>query len=185
MGFVTYPVGDDGTTLQLGGPGLALIASQTFSAVSSVSVNNCFTGAYEDYRIMVRITNVTLDGYVNAKLRLAGSDASTNYSTAMPGLTAANAANGTYASAVAFWYWSEFDAAVVYASMSIDLFSPALATPTNFTISNSYGRGLDGAISGNGGGGYHSTATAYDGLTLIASAGAMTGKVTIYGYQKG
>ena len=51
-------------------PGLVYVAGTAFSAASSVSVNNCFTSTYDNYRIMMRITN---SAAVNMQWRVRGS----------------------------------------------------------------------------------------------------------------
>ncbi len=58
-------------------PGLTLVASNTFSAVSTLSINDCFSATYNNYQILISASTST-DITVRARLRVAGSDLSTS-----------------------------------------------------------------------------------------------------------
>lgn len=165
--------------------GMFLITKQDFSAASAVNVNNCFSSTYDNYRVAVRVTAATADGYAQLRMRAAGTDATTAYHTAIPTMTDAGAAtNPIYASNAGILYLSELDTtADPDAASVVEVFSPALAARTLFTIGSSYFLRSGGFLAGLGGG-IHKTATAYDGFTLLASAGAITGTLSVYGYRK-
>ena len=79
-GDATYAgVHDFSAATVTGAPqGLVHINTTTFSAVSSVSVNNCFTSAYENYLILGNVIG-TAGTSIAARLRASGTDATTNY----------------------------------------------------------------------------------------------------------
>ena len=59
-------------------PGLVQIGSTiSFSGVTSQSLNNVFTSAYRNYKIIGQCTKVS-DGDINFRLRASGSDLATN-----------------------------------------------------------------------------------------------------------
>jgi hypothetical protein len=60
-------------------PGLTLIKTQSFSAVASSSVDDVFSTTYDNYRIILDITDFTSDATVFAKLRVSGTDSSASY----------------------------------------------------------------------------------------------------------
>lgn len=163
-------------------PGLVCVkAETTFSGASSVTADSVFTSTYTNYMIKFRyITNNTVQP--SFKLRASGTSASTNYnyqyingnasSVGAAGATAQTSAN------FALYTNGDFKAAA-----TLELFSPQIAEATNFTSLNAWSpasySGLNVYYAGN-----HSTATAYDGIEFLVSAGTMTGAYTIYGYSK-
>jgi hypothetical protein len=62
----------------------------------------------------------------------------------------------------------------------IDIFNPQLAEATHALSSASTGSSILLYTTG----GYHSTATAYDGLVLFPATGTFTGTYAVYGYSK-
>jgi hypothetical protein len=174
----------DGATWQSVGttPGLVCVKAETaFSGASSVTADNVFTSTYTNYMIKFRYTtNNTVQP--SFKLRASGTSASTNYnyqyingnasSVSAAGATAQTSAN------FAIYTNGDFKAAA-----TLELFSPQIAEATNFTSLNAWSpasySGLNVYYAGN-----HSTATAYDGIEFLVSAGTMTGAYTIYGYSK-
>jgi hypothetical protein len=69
-------------------------------------------------------------------------------------------------------------------SWVIEVFNPAIATKTNLNASGQYGANADipypELITS-----VHTLATAYDGMSLVATGTTFTaGKVTVYGYRK-
>ena len=61
-------------------PGLVLVATATASAVNSVSINNCFTSSYANYKINANITaSVGTNSVFSCRFRIGGVDTSTNY----------------------------------------------------------------------------------------------------------
>ena len=53
----------------------------TFSGVSSVSINGCFTSAYTNYRVVARYTNASTLSALYCRLRASGTNATNNYDT--------------------------------------------------------------------------------------------------------
>jgi hypothetical protein len=163
-------------------PGLVCVKAETaFSGASSVTADSVFTSTYTNYVIKFRYTtNNTVQP--SFKLRASGTSASTNYnyqyingnasSVGAAGATAQTSAN------FALYTNGDFKSAA-----TLELFSPQIAEATNFTSLNSWQpasySGLNAYYAGN-----HSTATAYDGIEFLVSAGTMTGAYTIYGYSK-
>lgn len=164
--------------------GLEFITSGSFSGVASFTVDNVFTSAYRNYRIVVHNDQTTGAGaqIVSTRLRVGGVESATTYYSARSGyqytssIAADTVNNGTY------WFIQRSNGSASTdgeGAMSIDLFSPALAVNTMF---------VGNAVCGNyqaGCAGYHNTATAYDGIGFGTTAGGtnMTGTYRIYGYR--
>jgi hypothetical protein len=163
--------------------GLTLITNSSFSAVSSHSINSCFTSTYTNYKIIVNLTSVSTSMDVNFKLRAAGTDTSANYnSLRLYGASGGGAAadlnnNGTDD----FFKWFMDGTDVQNVFCTFEAYSPQKATKTS----------LNGMMSSRSGGGeyyitpywsMHTGTTQFDGFTMLASAGTMTGSIKVYGF---
>jgi hypothetical protein len=158
-------------------PGLVFIASAAPSAVSSVSINNCFSATYQNYLIIFRLDR-SAAGQLGARYRLSGTDASgANYNSQIvfaAGTGAGGITNTGQTSATVLG-----DAGGGDANMGMFVVSnPAAAVPTYFTSNASYA-GSTVALAGSA---YHSVSTAYDGITFFPAAGTITGTIRVYGY---
>lgn len=154
----------------------------TFSLCQSLSLNNVFTTAYDNYMVVCAVTaGSTTSINVPLRLRTAGSDASTaiytwqwieSSSTSVTGLRTASATEvrvGVYAET------GKRQAATFY------VFGPRLAQPTAFR-GVSAGGYLDAYIADYAG--THNFAGAYDGFTLFPLTGTFDGYVTVYGFNQ-
>jgi hypothetical protein len=164
------------------GAALKFIATQTFSAAGSVSVNSCFTSTYDTYRVVIDATsNQGSATWAYIKMRAAGTDASTNYNYQRIGFN-----GGTNLSGRTQAQTTGFAAGLVSTTRiatTLDLFWPAEAAAT-FGYLNSSFSGSDINLELSYFAVNHTTATAYDGFSLIPAAGTITGRVTVYGYQR-
>lgn len=161
-------------------PGIVLIASQSFSSASSISVNNCFSSTYDRYLLALSVTGTSATGYQYLRLRSSGVDSTTTYYGAMSGWRS-SASTYTDASNNV----SQFTlgtAANNHSHWIINIFNPALSNAlTNFS-------GTMSAIDGTSTymcsiGGNHQTFAAYDGITVYPSSGTLSGSLKIYGYR--
>lgn len=145
------------------------------SAVSSFSIDSCFTSAARMYRVEGWLTSASGAPIVNIRLRAASTDASTGYafSIVIDNPFTPSSALST----------SQTELAVAKAStegcwFSIDLFNPAHAVATG--VKSHYVSGAASPVQGWYGGA-HATATAYDGITFLAAGGVnVTGEIRVY-----
>lgn len=164
--------------------GLTLITAQTFSAVSTLSVNNCFTSTYKNYRIVLNIDDTSSTGAsTSLRWRAAGTDNTTSnyYNTARAwsdtGTNDYSVATGSGTGVYLLFNDSETSA------MSFDVNNPQTAIYTTM-----YGTGNIG-LSGSWtiGAMIHASkfiqTTQFDGFTIYPSTGTFTGSVRVYGYQ--
>lgn len=166
--------------------GLVLVSSSTFSAATTVSVDNVFSSTYANYRIIIGASTTAIAGVatMNAVLRIGGVSTATNYDyvrtaqTSTPTTTITTAqgganwptffANGTAASSQPAYY-------------AVDLFAPNLAAWTNLSAYGFYANNLSTAEAMNIYGGHQASTTQFDGIGFT-SASAVTGTIRIYGY---
>ena len=160
-------------------PGLVHINTTTFSAVSSVSVDDCFTSEYDNYRA---VYTCSADGNrtINFRYRVSGADNSTaNYDSqylyAASTTVGASRTTGITNGVIGFASTPGPSGGV------IDFMSPQLAAnKTALVYANyKYSSGLDLTKYAN----FFSATTQFDGFSLIASVGTITGTIRIYGYK--
>ena len=166
-------------------PGLTLINTTSFSAVASQSLpDNVFSATYENYRLIVNITSASADAIITFKMRASGTDSSTGYKFAgLGGITDVSSTNNGTASGTAGLRIMEIDGNTTESySFAGDLFNPFLAQKTRYAgvLTDTSSGGLTRVLMQAG---VHTVATSFDSITLIPSAGNITGKAYIYGYS--
>jgi len=153
----------------------------TFSGVTSVSLNGCFSSTYDNYLINFVSTGSTSSTFY-LRLRAAGTDSSTGiYHWAAGRFRSDGVASNTNNNADtggAFAYSEQAFAT------TINMFTPYLLQKTSFTASASSGTSGNLSYSGTYSTLHENTTTAYDGITIYnANTASMTGTVRVYGYK--
>jgi hypothetical protein len=164
-------------------PGLVLLNTTSFSGVASQSINSVFSSTYDNYRILCFLTPSSAVTTTQLRLRLSGTD-STASSYSRQQLRAYGTTVATTSATETGWQFGasfnnedDADAKVI----AVDMFRPALAVNTKYLFQHFQGT-ADQEL--NYVGGVHTVATAYDGFTIFALAGNITGTVSVYGYNK-
>ena len=169
------PTSVAGTGVTLGAGGKV-----SFAASTAVSVNGCFNSDFDTYRIEIDSTSSGAAVYTLVE-RLSGTNAITAYD-----LQTNATVNGTNFPEQSLNQTSWTMNAQSFAgktNMGIDLYNPALAVATTglATVGGAANPMTTSAaliqvlfLS-------HRTTTAYDGFTLTASTGTITGSIRIYG----
>ena len=184
MTFPVFASGDVLNASDMNAVGLWKLSETTFSAVSSVSLNNVFTADYDNYRIMIRVTASTGSGTDNTftlRLRASGTDSTANYVHQRIGAQGATTFAGANTSGTDDWFGG-FAAinATNYYTQTIDIYGPQLAAPT---VASAYTAELDStATSVEIFAMRHTASTSYDGFTVLTDK-SMTGTVWVYGYR--
>lgn len=167
--------------------GLTLISTTSFTSVASASLpNSTFTSTYDNYRLIVKISATTSDSVLYMKMRASGTDSSTGYYYAIMGLLSTPAAankNGENVTTGNFLQDLDTGSSAKPTWSTIDIFTPQIANPTLMNI-QSVANSQTGTPATSVGMGYHSASTAYDSVTLVPSAGNISGSIVVYGYQK-
>jgi hypothetical protein len=168
----------DTTVGGLSGAGLVHIETQTFSAVSAVSFSNdVFTSTYDNYKLMWYMESSTIAGNLNFRMRLAGTDNSTStYGYSLTGrestttlgesnLSQTSGKIGEYSTGVACY--------------TMDIYAPKLAVNTQIVSTGGRDSRRLVIVYGN-----QQSATSFDSISLLFSAGSVTGTAALYGYKK-
>jgi hypothetical protein len=188
--IIAYSVGDTYTQTQIGSlldakspvstTGLVLLNTTTFSAVTSVSINDVFSATYDNYVIELTDLVPATTGNVSVRLRVAGADnSSSNYLFGR--MIVGAAASQTFATAN---NTTSTSFVVVSAITSVDnnfatfkLFNPFTVKKTGFSV-------LGAGNSLEVGGGNMTVTTSYTGFTLLnANGGNIAGTIKVYGYK--
>lgn len=153
----------------------------TFSGASSVSLNNCFSSTYTNYRLIFIATGSTFAGCY-FQTRLSGTTATgANYSYQKLGAVGStvSASRGTGSTTIELGYLRSGGAD----GWTVDVFAPNLAEPTK-TIHHCTDWGDGTNLELYFGVGFHFVSTAYDGFTLFPNSGTFSGSLQVYGYRK-
>ena len=178
--------------LASGGFGLVLIKPSTvvngtdngkgtvsFSAQTSVSLNDVFSATYENYFLLTRITAMSLGDNIQIRMRVSGSDDSTaNYHYLGLRITTTVDRAASYSQTS----YRIGEATTGKGALQTVIYGPQLAAVTQFNgfITNGFTNPMENGFQQ----GVHNVATAYTGFTLFALSGNMTGNVSVYGYNK-
>ena len=164
-------------------PGLVHINTTTFSAVSSVSLDNVFTSDYANYKIIINVTGVGAGApNIPMRLRASGTDDSTanySYGTLQMDTAAGSPANIGASSQTSL---AVFVVDSNLFEMSMDFINPQLSTPT---FINFAGMISTGGLYVRLGTAKHNVSLAFDGLSFNASSSNITGTIRTYGYKNG
>ena len=159
--------------------GMVLLNTTSFSAVASQSLNNVFSATYDNYQILLDLTGSTTDG-ASIKLRASGTDTSTNYSRQYQYADNTSALDGRVTGQSS---WGAIDYTSTTRSLvSYDIFNPFLTRATGMVGINmsKYPTAQTLAINAYG----QDSSTSFDGFSIIAGSGTITGSVSVYGYNK-
>jgi len=163
-------------------PGLVLIHTETFSAQTSISVNNKFSSTYDNY--VVRFNDVTSSAntYINIRMRASGTDeTSSNYKAQY-----LEVLSTTVGASRATTNTSFINAAYIQTThQNCSLFEVQNPFITKITSAlGTHSGQAQGSIEGYQNWYGLNTTTSYDGLTVFANTGNITGSFSIYGYAK-
>jgi hypothetical protein len=162
---------------------LNFITGATFSAASTINVNNCFTSTYANYKIIITADQVSVGGSCLMRLRASGSDTTTGYNDQRFRGDDASYAGFENQDGTSYWYPLTLTGATDVTSASqIEVYSPQLARRTLGLSSSICAAGTTNTFDVGNGLALLNT-TQYDGFSLIMSAGNMNGEYRVYGYS--
>jgi len=167
-----------GTSAVWGKAGMTFIDGASSSAVSSISINNCFSTDFINYFITFDgLGSVSAGANLQLRLRASASDNSdAQYSY--------GGYRDQHSSSAGMWSASQTSAIVGYtasqrAQSAMWLYQPFSSVATGYSA-------LSGGVGATGGAGIfvsgnHNVASSFDGFSLITFTGTITGTVRVYG----
>jgi hypothetical protein len=160
-------------------PGMDFVSSTSFSAVSSVSVNGCFTAAYDNYIVQCVALSSGSGTDLRVRLRSAGTDNTAANYDLQYGDVSSTTANGGRSTAQTGWVTAgALD--TTYGLSTMTFGQPFLAASTVMTlfggapISSAYLRSSFNR---------HTASTSFDGFTMYVASGTTTGTLRVYGLR--
>jgi hypothetical protein len=163
-------------------PGLTYINTFTGTATAAINCTSAFSATYQNYRIIYTQTAAVGSNDFVMRLRLGGTDATTNYNCVRlfgNGSTAGSSSNPT---GTDDWFLGNTDGTNPYALWSIDLARPFDAAPTYINAVGFY-NSVTPTITPTQVAGQNTNSTSYDGFSMITTATSITGTVRVYGYN--
>lgn len=164
-------------------PGLDLISTQTFSAVSTIDFDNVFSNTYVQYKIVID-TTVSTGTYGSVRLRTGGVTNSSgiyNRQFLYAGSTTVAAGRSTSQT-----QWDGIGASDGTSRMMglFEIMNPYQTMYTSAFHLDNYARSLQEiALNGLG----TNATTSFDGFRFFSNTGGatFTGSISVYGYYKG
>ena len=164
--------------------GMVLISTTSFTAQSTISIDNVFSTTFDNYLIKFNNCIASSNTWLSMRLRVAGADeTSANYHSQYLFAGGTSVAAARYASATSWVEVMRIDSTQQNLG-DINIFTPFATRPTTASMVTvtggattsidtlSYVRGLN-------------TATSYTGFTVLTGgAPTITGSVSVYGFNK-
>ena len=156
----------------------------TFSGVSSITLNGCFSSTYENYKIIVNITGVSTQMDILMRLSVSGTDNSSavysrggvyNYINSTP--TALASVGDTK------WQLGFVNSGTGSKNaFSIDVYRPNIVAETTASALGVWNNNV--TFAGFFCGYLHDSATSFNGFTVYPNTGTISsGTIRVYGYN--
>ena len=154
----------------------------TFSAASSVSLNDVFSATYDNYLIQFNNLTASGNGWMDMRMRVAGSDVSSaNYNRQDLSASSTTVAGARSTSQTAF--------------TNVQYLNTGVPTPNQMNLYNPFNTSVTSIASVLGpvaGGSIEvfvktyglNTSTSYTGFTIYPQSGTITGGISVYGYKE-
>lgn len=145
------------------------------SAVTTVSLNGVFTDTYDNYRITIQGTNSVGDG-LRIRFRASGTDATGNdyYNRYLElGATYVSSGGAATSGILGFIRTNR-------TLFTVDLGGIRTTAMKTFTALSQDSNGTTALLAATG---QMGVASAYDGMTIYPTSGALTATIRVYGYK--
>lgn len=159
---------------------LVRITKTTFTSSSAVNVDNCFSSAYDFYIMQIVLSCSEAGRYLQCRMRSGGTNNSSSTYSSVNHYVQWNGTGSGYdgslnATAASIGYLRSTDQLTANVSVQ-NPFAAQWTMFSNLMPDASYSETIQGI---------HATKTSYDGFSIYANSGTITGELNIYGYKKG
>jgi hypothetical protein len=160
--------------------GLTLIATSSPSAVSNITINNCFSSTYQNYLVL---TNLIGSGDYQGHIYLTSGGTPSTSSYGRNSVYSNNSGGPSR-------YWSSSDGSFAFGYIAgtkhvgtTNIYSPfESSSPSAFT-SHVWSSGNATVSQLDLSGSTHNVSASYDGIKIAIASGTMTGTIKVYGYK--
>lgn len=168
------------TNTYLNNGGLVYITETSVTSGSTISISNCFTSTYTNYRIIGYNIATSGQAAMAFQLQASGTPAQTNYNQQR--FYAQDSTTGAaYTSGQTNWNFGYVAASQVETTI-MELFNPQAATNTRCSMNQVYLDNSKPYIDIRNG--LHTTAAAYDGFRVTTTDTFSAGTIVVFGYRK-
>lgn len=172
----------DGSNWATVGPstaaGMTLITTESFSAVTAVNVNTCFTTTYQNYRIILNTDDPTTNQTILLRLRVSGADNTNNSYYRINWGTNTGGGAGVTGQNTSWFIGYAGNSSRCTADFM--MFSPNETVRTTFAGTGVSNNAAFNAVTGWAHAGWFDATTSFDGFSVIFTANT-TGVVRVYG----
>ena len=176
----------DGSAWVLTGvsPGMVLLTTNNFTAVSAINIENIFSATYDTYQIIFNVDTTSTGLQVDVRLRVNGADnTTTNYQRySMYSSTFDDTLGGNRSINTTLWTEIlKLDNAAT-GTAKVDLYNPFDTKLTRaghhsvWRFNNLFNQYVSGL--------YFNATTSFTGISFITNTGNITGRVSVYGLKK-
>jgi hypothetical protein len=181
-----------------GGFGLVLVKPSTvvngtdngkgtvsFSAASSVSLNDVFSATYKNYVVQINLDSVSISNYQRMRLRVSGADNTTSnyYWSGLYNASSATTVVGEGGAAQSSFGYGYMESPTAGGAIySLTLSNPFASFNTAYHGNSS--RWTSTANLNYVNSGAFSATTSFTGFTIFPDSGTITGTVSVYGINK-
>jgi hypothetical protein len=161
--------------------GLTQVVNASFTAASSLILNNVFSAAYDNYKIMTTLTQNSTFSATFMQLRTGSTTVTSNYDRRGVFINGVSSVSGSGTAGDTYMLIGNTGNGGT-SFHTIELSNPFLARVTVGTLlaaDNDSGGGRElfaNAI-------YNSNSTSYESMVIGCSSGTITGNIKIYGYR--
>ena len=159
------------------GNGLTFINKYEPSAVSTQNMNDIFSSTYKYYKIVWSVV-MSDAAELMFRLRVSGSDATSNYNISQLQVQVGNTVAGSVETAIGA-IPASYGATSGIKTGEMIVLNPFTATKTGIN----YQHYAENARSGTTGG-LHTDSTSYTGCSFYPATGTITGEISVYGFNR-
>jgi hypothetical protein len=174
----TQSLGIKWATAAGGGGGLTFIKKETFSAVNAVNINDVFSSTYNFYKIVYSL-DVSAAEELRMRLRVSGSDATTNYNISQVRTNGATTSTASQETGITYFPATFGASTGGTRTGEMTVYNPFETVPTKVTYQH-YSEDASSGVCG----GRHTGSTSYTGCTFSLSTYNITGEILVYGYNR-
>ena len=161
-----------------GGGDFIKITGGSFSAVTSIVLNDVFSSTYNYYKLFMTFDGSS-GGAIGVRWRVGGTDASGSDYEWSRLYTSGSTVGATGQSAQTSAYVSDIGSTTTAEVLIVDPYLVANTFTQGYNLYNGPGNGTDHGWYVSG----HNSVTSYTGMTILPSAGNITGRYVLYGMK--
>lgn len=167
---------------------LVKMGATTFSAATTVDIDNVFTGGYSNYKVFINITNNSTDQNLQLRFLASGTaNTNSNYYSLVKGFSASATFVESFAGVTTSCYLASMETYTAnqgWESIDLTIFNPYKATNQTLGVLNASGVSQAGSLYTSTGMIIQDQATSFTGIRLFLSgAGNIGGTIRVYGIE--